>query len=137
MSLNTFNLLDAEKDKLKVLFDTFEAHFMPQQSLVLQRHKLITCKQQKFQSIDNYVIDLKNLARNCELATLEDSLIKGIFICGVTSNELREQLLQDQVDSLQKAIDVAQRYEQAKKNRKMGQCSSRGRCSGKKAARIK
>ncbi|XP_044744138.1 uncharacterized protein LOC123306291 [Coccinella septempunctata] len=80
-----------------------------------ERHRLLTSKQQEFQSIDDYVIMLKNSGRNCELSTLEDSLLRDIFVCGIHSDGIREKLLQERdVRTLDEAVGLAKRFQSAK-----------------------
>ena len=62
--------------------------------------------QGKSESIDAYVTDLKNKAKDCEFGTLTDSLIRDCIVCGVTNYQVRARLLREPDLSLNKAVDI-------------------------------
>ncbi|KAJ8914894.1 hypothetical protein NQ315_016046 [Exocentrus adspersus] len=50
--------------------------------------------------------ELKNLAKECELGALQDSLTKDVLICGIKSASIREKLLQRNVANLEEAVQL-------------------------------
>ena len=63
---NTFEFTGNEKDKIKPLIKKLEEHFTPKKNLAFERHNFLTHKQSEFQSIDQYITELKNLSLSCE-----------------------------------------------------------------------
>ena len=67
-------------------------------------------------SIDLYVTDLRLKAKTCKFGTCEfgvltDKLIHDRIVCGIKSDQVRGQLLQEPELSLRKAIDTCRASE--------------------------
>ncbi|XP_024876805.1 uncharacterized protein K02A2.6-like, partial [Temnothorax curvispinosus] len=95
----------AEKDKITILFEKFEAHFLPKENLPYERYKFFSYRQQPGQTLEQFITELKQRAMKCKLGELQDSLIKTMIICGVNNSTIREQLLQKDELTLDKAIE--------------------------------
>ncbi|KAJ8963729.1 hypothetical protein NQ317_012201 [Molorchus minor] len=111
---NTFVIPDDQKDDLDYLILQYDSYFNPRRNLAFERHKLLICKQKEAQTIEQYATELKNLAKACELGELKDSLTKDILICGIKCENLREKLLEKDVDSLDEAISICINVENTK-----------------------
>ena len=66
---------------------------------VTSRHILSTTRQQPGQSLDDYLRTLNSLAKNCTFADVtavqyRDEYVRDAFISGITSNMIRERLLE-------------------------------------------
>ncbi len=64
--------------------------------------------QQRGESIQSYVSDLKNKASTCEFGDLKDEMIKDRLVCGIENDKLRRSLLREEKLTLQKAIELCQ-----------------------------
>lgn len=118
--LRIYNTFDAsEIIDLKTLLNKFEQHFLPRKNVEFERYKFFCRKQTEGESLEHYVTDLKNQALNCEFGTLKDDLVKSIFICGVQSEALRENLLQLEDKKLESVIKIAQTYEESREQAKI------------------
>lgn len=62
-------------------------------------------------SIDAYVTDLKNKAKDCEFGLLTDSLIRDRIVCGVDNAQVRARLLREPDLTLTKAVDICRANE--------------------------
>ncbi|XP_050497361.1 uncharacterized protein LOC126878596 [Diabrotica virgifera virgifera] len=111
---NTFKFSTEEKDKLELLIKKFEAHFKPKSNVSNARYCLFTRKQQEGESVDKFITDIINKAKNCELENLEDSLIKTCITCGVADETMRQRLLEEDEMSLEKAINLCKSIESSK-----------------------
>ncbi len=67
--------------------------------------------QGKSESINAYMTDLKNKAKDCEFGQLTDSLIRDRIVYGVTNNQARARLLREPDLSLNKAVDICRTNE--------------------------
>nr|XP_012228184.1 PREDICTED: uncharacterized protein LOC105675538 [Linepithema humile] len=110
----TFPIAENEKDKLPILLDKFEAHFLPKENLSYERYVFFTMRQKSGQSLEQFVVELTEQAQKCKLGELQNSLIKCMITCGVQSNPMREKLLQDDSLTLEEAIHQCKVMEKAK-----------------------
>lgn len=126
----TFTLTEVEKDKLQILLEKFEAHFLPKENLSYERYVFFTTRQKGGQSLEQFVVELTEQAQKCKLGDLQNSLIKCMITCGVQSNEMREKLLQDDSLTLEEAIHQCKVMGKAKMQSKVmeavGETSSSG-----------
>ena len=104
-----------DPNKLDDVIAKFEAYCNPKKNLTYVRYKFFTCSQKADESIDHYVSELQNKAKDCEFSTLKDSLIRDRVICGITSNTLRERLLREDDLKLEKAVTICRAAETTKK----------------------
>ena len=74
----------------------------------MERHKFNTRTQQRGESIQTYISDLKNKASTCEFGDLKDEMIKDRLVCGIENDKLRRSLLREDKLTLQKAIELCQ-----------------------------
>ncbi|XP_033731746.1 uncharacterized protein K02A2.6-like [Pecten maximus] len=74
--------------------------------------------QEKGETIDQYVTDLKNKSKSCEFGDLCDSLIKDRIVCGIADVHLRERLLREPNLTLQKTVTICRASELSKSQMK-------------------
>lgn len=63
----TFALSESEKDKLLILLEKFEAHFLPKENLSYERYIFFTLRQKSGQSLEQFVVELTEQAQKCKL----------------------------------------------------------------------
>ncbi|XP_046557148.1 uncharacterized protein K02A2.6-like [Haliotis rubra] len=78
--------------------------------------------QQQSEGVDQYVTELKNLARHCAFGEIENEMIRDRIVCGTKDKQVPERLLQEADLTLQKARDVARSFEMSKEQMKEMQC---------------
>ncbi|KAI5631246.1 hypothetical protein NE865_16044 [Phthorimaea operculella] len=105
--------LDIDSVAYDDLVKKFESHFLPKVNVTIERHKLFNRRQGDEESIDQYVTDLRNIASQCDFKTLEDDLLKDIFSWNLNSKNqfIKEKILQDKPESLDKAVEIAKTQE--------------------------
>ncbi|KAH1015394.1 hypothetical protein HUJ05_013126 [Dendroctonus ponderosae] len=94
---------EEEINRIQPLLRKFDEHFTLKKNLTFVRHKFLAYKQTENETVEQFITELRNLAIPCEFGDLKDGLVKDILICGVSSAELREKLLQNDVAILDEA----------------------------------
>ena len=115
---NSWNITDAERKSPTTLFANFRTHTAPRKNKVFARYVFQERKQGQKETFDSFVIDLRNLVKDCEYPT-PNEMVRDRIVGGISSQEVREKLL-DEGDNLtmEKAIDIAVNYETTKKHLK-------------------
>ncbi|KAK3745993.1 hypothetical protein QZH41_005776 [Actinostola sp. cb2023] len=103
---NTFELNEAEQKKIELLISKFEQYCTPKKNVTFERHIFNTRNQVDSENIDTYVTELRKLAKSCEFAQLQGSLIKDHIVCGIQSSEVKERLLREEDLTLEKALTI-------------------------------
>lgn len=112
---NTFTWNPDEEETLESLQEKFDAHLNPKKNLSFERHKFFTYRQAEGQTIEQFITELKNLSLSCEFGNLRESLVRDILICGIRSTFLREKLLQEDIATLEKAVQTCNNFESTRK----------------------
>ena len=68
--LYTWRLTSAERDKIDALFEKYEVYCNPKQNVTVIRYKFNTRNQSDGEAIDQYVTELKRLAKDCAYGEL-------------------------------------------------------------------
>ena len=113
---NTMTLAEGERDKIDTLFSKFEAYCKPNQNVTIERYRFNTCVQAKHETIDQYLTELRLIAKNCSFGELENQLIRDRIVCGTNSEEVRQRLLRVEALSLDKAISICRAEKESKKS---------------------
>ncbi len=83
------------------------SHFVPQRNILYERFLFNTSTQKSGESVEQFVLRLRQLADSCEFETLKDSLIRDRIVIGTNDEAGRERLLRDRpVPDLAKVIDT-------------------------------
>ncbi|CAC5390534.1 unnamed protein product [Mytilus coruscus] len=115
---NTFNFGENEADKLEILLKKFEDYCIPKKNVTVIRHRFNTRVQNSSESIDQYLTDLKLIAKNCEFEHLKDGLIRDRIVCGTNSSRVKERLLREDGLTLDKAVGICRADEESRKQMK-------------------
>lgn len=111
---NSFSLTASERNKVKTLLQKFEEYFIPKKNLTYERYKFFNLHQGANETIEQFVTELRNQAKLCEFANLNDDLIKTMLITGLRDAILREKLLQNQEKTLHTVIEACIIWENTK-----------------------
>ena len=94
-----------------MLFEKFEAYCLPKRNLLLERRRFFL-RNQRDESVDMYLTELRNLASTCEFGTLHDDLILYKIVDGIKSENTTEKLLRKGPElTLSKAINICRAEE--------------------------
>ncbi|CAB3978506.1 Hypothetical predicted protein [Paramuricea clavata] len=116
---NTMKFTEAQTDKIDVLFAKFDEYCEPRRNTIMERYKFNTRVQRDDETADQYVTELKLLAKNCNFGSLEDELIWDRVVYGIKSERVRERLLRERELTLDKALEVCQINEQSEEQLKV------------------
>ena len=103
------------------VIETLERLFVKTPNKIFARHDLATRKQQPGESLDEFLEELKKLSKHCGFTavtseTYRSEMIRDSFINGLTSNYIRQRLLENSELSLDRAYDIARTLHTAQKN---------------------
>ncbi len=96
-----------------MLKEKFREYCEPRKNITYLRHMFFTRAQGTNETIDAYVTDLKNKAKDCEFGRLTDDLIKDRIVCGVNNDTVRARLLRETDLNLAKAVDICRAIHKA------------------------
>ncbi|XP_062596544.1 uncharacterized protein LOC134257995 [Saccostrea cucullata] len=112
---NTFAFAAGDVDKLDVLIRKFEDFCIPKTNITVARHRFNTRVQGPSKRIDQYITELKLIAKDCSFENLEDGLIRDRIVCGAFSSRVKERLLREDNLSLEKAVSLCRADEECRK----------------------
>lgn len=106
-----------------------ENTYIKQKNVIFARFQLSTRSQQITESIDDFLLSLEELSKDCgfKAVTAEvyrDESIRNAFITGLASDTIRERLLENSTLSLEQAVDQARALESAHRNANLYNSSS-------------
>ncbi|KAJ3616712.1 hypothetical protein MTP99_014351 [Tenebrio molitor] len=113
---NSFEFKDEEKNKYNILKKKFEDCFVPKKNLTYCRYKFFFSRQGS-ESIEQFVTDVRNKARECELGDVQDELIKTMLIMGIRDESVPAKLTEKDGTSLtlDKAVECCILTENSRK----------------------
>lgn len=97
--------------------------FIKRSTSIMMRHKLQSRKQSSTESIEEFMTDLKSMARKCPTKALtadqhRDLLICDSFVSGIHSPTIRQRLLESPDDSIDNLLRTATTMESAMQDAK-------------------
>lgn len=102
-----------EADRLKTdsILEALKTFCIGKVNVTYERYNFFTKNQQKDENIDQYVGQLRYLAKTCDFGDLEESLIKDRVVTGMIDNSTRKKLLCTDALDLKKCIDICRSNE--------------------------
>ena len=81
-------------------------HFTPQKNVLFERFRFNSASQTETETVDQYVMRLRQLSESCEFEALREGLIRDRIVMGTTDISTRDRLLKERpVPDLNKCID--------------------------------
>ena len=87
-------LSETDKGDANRILEELRGHFVPQRRVLFERYKF-NSSTQKGETVDEFVVKLRQLAESCEFGTLKDSLIRDRLVIGTTDDVCRDRLLRE------------------------------------------
>ena len=81
----------------------------------MKSYKFNTRVQRNEETANQYVTELKLLAKNCNFGALKDELIRDCVVYGINSERVKERLLREENLTLEKALLLCRVNEQSSK----------------------
>lgn len=109
---STWTLTDEQKKQKQTYFTKFEEFCKPKSNQIYARFRLKSRTQADTESFDQFVTELRLLAKDCGYGNREDEMVRDHLVFGIKSTKIREKLIQEGTDlTLDKAIDISRTYE--------------------------
>lgn len=107
-----FTFHETEEGKTKTLTNVismFDRYFEPVKNIIYERVKFNSmCQESKL--LHQFITDLQSQADNCEYGAMRDQLVRDRIVVGVSSNKLREYLIDVEDLTLPKCIQKAKQW---------------------------
>lgn len=113
---------EPESKSFEELVVLVQNHLSPKSSEIAERIKFRTCKQRSSESLSEYLINLKKLAKSCNFKGkdhLEENL-RDQFVYGINDEKIRQRLLSDRKLTYERALNLSFALEAAEKEAKLG-----------------
>ena len=112
---------DNEEDKmdLEIVMKKLEDFFAGETHEAFESYKFHHWKQEPTESIDAYVAELCQLAKNCNFGRIRDELIRDQVVVGVRDDSIREKLQAVKQLTLKKCLQIGRVYETSKQQTKI------------------
>ena len=110
----------ADAATYEAAIEKLESLYVKPRSIVFNRHKLATTKQNAGETVDQYMQTLETKSRNCDFTEVtaevyRQEYVRDAFINGLTTNTIRQRLLENNNLSLAEAFQQARTLELAQK----------------------
>ena len=102
---------DADRGKIDKIIDSFKQYCIGEVNVTYERYLFHQRIQQPGECFDDFLADLRKMAKSCELGDLEDSLIRDRIVIGIRDDPTRRRLLQVKKLSLTDAVDACKASE--------------------------
>lgn len=101
---NSFTFNEEDTNKIAILKSKFTNYFTPKKNLTYERYKFFMARQGA-EKMEQFIMEIKNQANQCELGQLKNELIKAMVIIGIKDGVLRAKLLEKEDCTLDKVIE--------------------------------
>ena len=112
--LKRLNLTDEELKVSKSILDALEKHFEPQRNTIYERYIFNCAVQLDSETVDDFILRLRNLASTCQYGALHDELLRDRIVVGVNDNGARSRLLREKKLTLDQAVTMCKTSEQTR-----------------------
>ena len=97
-ALRIYNALpfanDAEKRNLDKVLEEMKKYCLGETNVIYERFRFNQKAQREGESFDQFLTDLRELAKTCQFGQMHDELLRDKIVVGVRDDTLRKQLLQ-------------------------------------------
>ena len=129
--------LTSEETTYESTITALQNLFVKPRNEIYARHMLATAKQDAGESVDEFILRINKLSQNCDFTAVsaqeyKDDMKRDSFINGLSSNFIRQRLLENRTLTFTEAHEKARSIELAKLNCKTYTCqdtSSRQMCA--------
>ena len=92
------------KDPANIL-GKLEDHFVPTRNILYMRYVFHSTEQQLHETVDQFMIKLRQLAEPCKFGNLEDDMVRDRLVFGCKDSAARGRLFREKYCDLKKAIE--------------------------------
>ncbi|XP_067638125.1 uncharacterized protein [Eurosta solidaginis] len=103
--------------KFDDLIENLSKHFMPKKNVIAECFKFFKRSQRTGEPLQEYVVELKQIAQHCEFGTFQDKALLIQFVCGISEEKIQNRLLNDtELTTFEKAVGIATAMEMTTKS---------------------
>ena len=106
MHARKFPHTNVESKTTMELWEELEQTFIRPRNVTFDRYLLLTRKQQRGETMEQFHSALRSLAEHCQLGELEDELLRDIFTANMIDQEIQKELLKTTLTP-EKALELA------------------------------
>jgi len=114
----TFELSDTDRKDIDKVIEAFRAYCIGTVNVTYERYLFYKRSQESGERFDNFVGDLRRLAKTCEFGNVQESMIRDQIVVGIRDDATRQKLLQVRKLTLKNAIDMCRACELASRQLK-------------------
>lgn len=111
-----YDIYDVEKKDTEHTYDAtkkvLQDYFSPKKNVQMEIYTFRCCKQGDGQTLDEFVTELRTLARNCEFANIDNEILQQV-IQNCKSNQLRRRALRETDRTLDRILTLGRMLEQS------------------------
>ena len=112
--LKHLDLTTAQRKSVKHTLDGLEKYFKPQRNVVYERYVFYKRDQMQDETVDQYIMVLKELTSSCAFGTLTDEFVRDRLVLGCLDNTVRYRMFRETDLTLIKARDMCRSAEVSK-----------------------
>ena len=106
MHARKFPHTNVENKTTQEIWEELELTFTRPRNVTFDRYLLLTRKQQRGETMEQFHLALRSLAEHCRIAHLEDELLRDIFTANMIDHEIQKELLKTTLTP-EKALELA------------------------------
>ena len=111
-----YDIYDVEKRETEATFEATRTvlndYVAPKKNVQMEIYNFRSCKQNDQQSLDEFDTELRTLAKNCELANVDNEILQQV-IQNCKSNQLRRRALREPDKTLSDILTMGRMLEQS------------------------
>ena len=109
--LASFALSADERKQYTTIKEKFDRYFVKKHNVIFERAKFNLRRQQKGETVDNFITDLHCLAEHCAYGELHSEMILNRIVVGLLDDGLSEKMQLDPNLTLERAVSMARQSE--------------------------
>lgn len=115
-----------EKSDIAVLKKKFEAFYKPSLNLAYHEYRFGIRDQRDGESFNDWLTELRVLAKSCEFGEMEERMLRSRIILGVNDKKLQERLISEN-GNFAKTVEICRTREQGKEQCEAIQAGTHGK----------
>ena len=88
-----------------IILGALQDHFVPVRNILYERYIFHNTEQQAHETIDQYLIKLRQLAEPCQCGALADEMVRDRLVLGCKDSAARTRLSRDKSCDLKKGVE--------------------------------
>ena len=95
--LATLPLSDEDRKNPQIIVEKLAEHFAPARNVLYDRYVFHSASQQQNESVDQYVVRLRQLGKACKFGALEEEMIRDRLVLGCKDKQAQARLFREQL----------------------------------------